>query len=82
MKTCISGLVLRLHNAKNLSDARKLLANFKDYLSDYPPSLRIVKTFFLTATRIIAEAQNRRLSSITVVTPVFVLGVAVVQSTP
>jgi hypothetical protein len=32
-----SDLVLRLHNTKNLSDTRKMLAKFKEYLGAYPP---------------------------------------------
>jgi hypothetical protein len=32
-----SDLVLRLHNAKNLSDTRKMLARFREYLGAYPP---------------------------------------------
>ena len=31
-------LVLRLHNVKNLSDTRKMLTKFKEYLNSYPPS--------------------------------------------
>ena len=40
-----SDLVLRLHNAKNLSDTRKVLARFKAYLSRYPPSPELAKGF-------------------------------------
>jgi len=38
-------LVLRLHNAKNLSDTRKMLARFKEYLNGYPPSPELAKGF-------------------------------------
>ena len=38
-------LILRLHNAKNLSDTRKLLDRFKQYLGDYPPSPELAKGF-------------------------------------
>ena len=31
-------LVLRLRNAKNLSDTRKILNGFKQYLDGFPPS--------------------------------------------
>jgi hypothetical protein len=40
-----SDLVLRLHNAKNLSDTRKVLARFKAYLNGYPPSPELAKGF-------------------------------------
>lgn len=40
-----SDLVLRLHNAKNLSDTRKILARFKEYLNGYPPSPEVAKGF-------------------------------------
>ena len=40
-----SDLVLRLHNAKNLSDTRKTLARFKKYLGNYPPSPDLAKPF-------------------------------------
>ena len=40
-----SDLVLRLRNAKNLSDTRKMLARFKEYLNGYPPSLELTKGF-------------------------------------
>ena len=30
-------LVLRLHNVKNLSDTRKMLTKFKEYLNEFPP---------------------------------------------
>ncbi len=33
-----SDLLLRLHNVKNLSDTRKTLARFKEYLGEYPYS--------------------------------------------
>jgi len=38
-------LVLRLHNAKNLSDTRKILARFKQYLNSFPPSPELAKGF-------------------------------------
>jgi integrase/recombinase XerC len=40
-----SDLVLRLRNAKNLSDTRKILARFKAYLGEYPPSPELAKSF-------------------------------------
>ena len=40
-----SDLVLRLHNAKNLSDTRKVLDRFKEYLNGYPPSPELAKGF-------------------------------------
>jgi integrase len=40
-----SELVLRLHNAKNLADTRKILARLQKYLGDYPPSIELVKAF-------------------------------------
>jgi hypothetical protein len=40
-----SDLVLRLHSPKNLSDTRKILARFKDYLGEFPPSLELAKGF-------------------------------------
>jgi site-specific recombinase XerD len=40
-----SDLMLRLHNAKNLSDTRKMLARFKEYLNGYPPSPELAKGF-------------------------------------
>ena len=40
-----SDIVLRLHNAKNLSDTRKILARFKENLGQYPPSLELAKSF-------------------------------------
>jgi integrase len=40
-----SDIVLRLHNAKNLSDTRKTLARFKDHLGQYPPSPELAKAF-------------------------------------
>jgi integrase/recombinase XerD len=40
-----SDLILRLHNAKNLTDTRKILTRFKEYLGDYPPSPELVKSF-------------------------------------
>ena len=45
-----SDLVLRLHNAKNLSDTRKILAKFKEYLNSYPPSPEIAKGFLAQYT--------------------------------
>jgi site-specific recombinase XerD len=38
-------LILRLHNVKNLSDTRKMLARFKEYLGDYPPSAPLAKAY-------------------------------------
>jgi integrase/recombinase XerD len=38
-------LVLRLRNAKNLSDTRKILARFREYLNGYPPSPELAKGF-------------------------------------
>ncbi len=38
-------LVLRLHNIKNLSDTRKMLTKFKEYLNGYPPSPELAKGF-------------------------------------
>lgn len=40
-----SELVLRLHNAKNLSDTRKILNRFKAYLGQFPPSAELAKGF-------------------------------------
>lgn len=40
-----SDLVLRLHNAKNLSDTRKTLGRFKEYLNGFPPSPELTKGF-------------------------------------
>ncbi len=40
-----SDLVLRLHNAKNLSDTNKILARFQKYLNGYPPSPELAKGF-------------------------------------
>jgi len=40
-----SELVLRLHAPKNLSDTRKLLSRFKEYLGNYPPSPELAKSF-------------------------------------
>ncbi len=40
-----SDLVLRLHNAKDLSDHRRMLARFKEYLNGYPPSPELGKAF-------------------------------------
>ncbi|MFC1938284.1 tyrosine-type recombinase/integrase [Chloroflexota bacterium] len=40
-----SDLVLRLHNAKNLSDTRTMLGKFKEYLGSFPPSPEIAKGF-------------------------------------
>ena len=38
-------LVLRLRNAKNLSDTRKMLAKLKEYLNGCPPSPELAKGF-------------------------------------
>ena len=40
-----SDLVLRFHNVKNLSDTRKILTKFKQYLNDFPPSPELAKGF-------------------------------------
>ena len=40
-----SDLVLRLRNAKNLSDTRKMLTRFKEYLNGYRPSPELAKAF-------------------------------------
>ena len=40
-----SDLVLRLHSPKNLSDTRKFLTRFNQYLGSYPPSPEIAKSF-------------------------------------
>ncbi|MFB0559310.1 MAG: tyrosine-type recombinase/integrase [Dehalococcoidales bacterium] len=45
-----SDLVLRLHNAKNLADTRKILTRFREYLGDYPPSPELVKSFLAQYT--------------------------------
>jgi len=45
-----SDLVLRLHNAKNLSDTRKILNKFKQYLNDFPPSPELAKGFLAQYT--------------------------------
>jgi integrase len=42
-----SHLVLRLHNAKNLSDTRKILARFKKHLNGFPPSPELAKGFLV-----------------------------------
>ena len=38
-------LILRVHNSKNLGDTRKILAQFKDHLGEYPPSAELAKSF-------------------------------------
>ncbi len=38
-------LVLRLHNVKNLSDTRKILTRFNQYLNNFPPSPELAKGF-------------------------------------
>ena len=43
-------LVLRLYNAKNLSDTRRILARFKGYLSGLPPSTQTAKAFLTQFT--------------------------------
>ena len=48
-----SDLVLRLHSPKNLSDTRKFLANFNQYLGNYPPSPDLAKSF-------LAQYSNRK----------------------
>jgi len=40
-----SDLVLRLRNAKNSSNTRKMLTRFKEYLNSYPPSPELAKGF-------------------------------------
>ncbi len=45
-----SDLVLRLYNAKNLSDTRKILTKFKQYLNDFPPSTELAKGFLARYT--------------------------------
>jgi len=40
-----SDLMLRLHNLKNLSDTRKILTKFKQYLNEFPPSPEVAKGF-------------------------------------
>ncbi|MFC2047677.1 tyrosine-type recombinase/integrase [Chloroflexota bacterium] len=45
-----SDLVLRLHNAKNLADTRKILTRFKECLGDYTPSPELVKSFLAQYT--------------------------------
>jgi len=41
-----SELALRLHNAKNLSDTRKVLAHFLlEYLNGFPPNPELAKAF-------------------------------------
>jgi len=40
-----SDLVLRLRNAKNLNDTRKMLTRLKEYLNSYPPSPELAKAF-------------------------------------
>ncbi|UCD54491.1 MAG: tyrosine-type recombinase/integrase, partial [Dehalococcoidia bacterium] len=40
-------LVLRLHAPKNLSDTRKFLGRFKEYLGGYPPSPQLAKAFLV-----------------------------------
>ena len=45
-----SDLVLRLHNAKNLADTRKILTRFKECLGDCPSSPELVKSFLAQYT--------------------------------
>ena len=40
-----SDLMLKLHNTKNLSDTRKMLVRFQEYLNGYPPSPELAKGF-------------------------------------
>lgn len=40
-----SDLVLRLRNPKNLSDNRKMLIRFREYLDSHPPSPELAKAF-------------------------------------
>lgn len=48
-----SDLVLRLHNTKNLSDTRKILDRFVEYLGNFPPSPELAKGF-------LAQYANRK----------------------
>ncbi len=48
-----SDLILRLHSPKNLSDTRKFLARFNQYLGNYPPSTDLAKSF-------LAQYANRK----------------------
>jgi len=45
-----SDLVLRLHNAKNLGDTRKILTRFRQYLGNYPPSPELAKSYLAPYT--------------------------------
>jgi len=45
-----SDLVLRLNNAKNLSDTRKILTRFRQYLGNYPPSPELAKSYLAPYT--------------------------------
>ena len=45
-----SDLVLRLRNAKNSSNTRKMLTRFKEYLNSYPPSPELAKGFLIQFT--------------------------------
>jgi site-specific recombinase XerD len=45
-----SDLVLRLRNAKNLSDTRRMLARFQKYLNGYPPSPELARSFLAQFT--------------------------------
>ena len=48
-----SDLAIRLHNAKNLADIRKILARFKDSLGGYPHSSELVESFLAQYTEIL-----------------------------
>ncbi|MFH1031740.1 MAG: tyrosine-type recombinase/integrase, partial [Chloroflexota bacterium] len=52
-QTYDSDLVLRLHNAKDLTDHRKMLARFKEHLNGFPPSPELAKGF-------LAQYANRK----------------------
>jgi site-specific recombinase XerD len=38
-------LVLRTHNARNLDNERRLLAKFREFIGEYPPTPELVKSF-------------------------------------
>lgn len=40
-----SEFVLHLHNTKNMTDTRKILAHLQLHLAEYPPSLELAKGF-------------------------------------
>ncbi|MFH1662703.1 MAG: tyrosine-type recombinase/integrase [Chloroflexota bacterium] len=45
LKLYDSDLILKLHNEKNLKDTRTILAKFKDYLGEFPPTPELAKSF-------------------------------------